>query len=315
MKRIIYIEKIPSTDSRLKRHINHDSKSKEFAFDTSNIPTILDVEHERYIPILDQGQVGSCTGNAGIGSLSTAPFQNLNNTVYTRDEGGALALYSDAEMIDGDGPYPPNDNGSSGLSIAKDLLAKGLISGFQHTFTLQDALKALNQYTLLIGSNWYEGMFYPDANGQVHVDVTQQIAGGHEYLVRKNNTEDGLVGADNSWGEEWGIQGSFTMSWADLETLLAQGGDVIVLFPPTITPPTPVTKPRTLRLKSPMMTGPDVTALQNKLNAITPRSAIVIEGVFDSATKALVESFQHSKGLRVDGIFGPITYAALYNPA
>lgn len=304
MTRTIYVEKIPSTDPRLKRHINHDSKSKEFAFDTSNIPTILDVEHARYIPILDQGQVGSCTGNAGIGSISSAPFINQDNPFYTRDENGALKLYSDAETIDGDGPYPPNDNGSSGLSIAKALYAKGLISGYQHTFNLQDALKALNQYTLLIGSNWHTGMDAPDPTGLVH--PTGPVRGGHQYFAFKDDVEDGLITCANSWSEEYGFQGCFKLTWADFNTLLGEGGDVIVLFPPTITPPAPVTKQRTLRLKNPMMTGPDVSALQAQLN-------IPADGIFGPNTKAAVEVFQHAHALRADGICGPVTFAALKN--
>src|SRR5258708_818649 len=109
----IYKEKIPSTDPRLNRHINHDERSKQFAFDTSNIE-IKDVEHTRLIPVLNQGQVGSCTGNAGIGAIATAPFKLSSKPFYSYNEAGALKLYSAAETIDGDGPYPPNDNGSSG---------------------------------------------------------------------------------------------------------------------------------------------------------------------------------------------------------
>lgn len=303
MTRIIYIEKIPSTDPKLGRHINHDSKSKEYAFDTANIEIVY-VEHERYIPILDQGAVGSCTGNAGIGALSTAPFANLDNNVYSRDEKGAVKLYSDAEMVDGDGPYPPNDNGSSGLSIAKVLLAKGLISGYQHTFTLQDALKALTVYPILIGSNWHTGMDHPDASGLVH--PTGGVRGGHEYFAFKNNVENGIITCANSWTPEWGFQGCFELTWADFNTLLQEGGDVIVLFPLTVTPPAPVTHKRTLRLKSPMMSGDDVKALQTQLN-------VPVDGIFGPATKAAVEVFQHAHGLRADGICGPVTFKALDN--
>lgn len=240
MNRIIHKEIIPVVDPRLKRQINHDSKSKEFAFDTTGIE-IADVIHDRLIPILNQLQVGSCTGNAAIGAINTNPHVQAEYPIFQPDEDGALALYSAAEEVDGDGPYPPNDHGSSGLSIAKVLLKLGLISGYQHTFTLDGALKALSKYPLLVGSNWYEGMFNPDADGQVHVDTTQAIAGGHEWLVRKNTVETGLIGNDNSWGAEWGLAGSFTMSWIDFEKLLLAGGDVIVLFPVGTVPPPPTT--------------------------------------------------------------------------
>src|SRR2546423_656913 len=60
--------------------------------------------------------------------------------VYPREEPGAVKLYSDEEVLDGDGPYPPNDNGSTGLTCAKVLKRAGMISGYQHTFSLDAAL-------------------------------------------------------------------------------------------------------------------------------------------------------------------------------
>src|ERR1035437_10187506 len=128
---MIYKQKIPSTDLRLGRHIEHDSRSLSFAFDTSGL-SIIDVEHKRLCPIFNQGQVGSCTGNAGIGAINTEPFIQ-NTSYYTADENGALKLFSEAEIIDGGVGYPPEDVGSSGLSIAKALTNSKMISGYQHT--------------------------------------------------------------------------------------------------------------------------------------------------------------------------------------
>lgn len=236
-ERIIYKEKIHSSDKRLSRHIHHDSKSKEFTFNTSGLQ-IIDIEHKRLIPVLDQGQVGSCTGNAGIGAINTTPFAPPVNPVFSANENGALKLYSAAESMDGDGPYPPNDNGSSGLSIAKVLTKAGVISGYQHTFTLNDALKALSVYPVIVGINWYNDMFNPDADGRVH--ITGSLAGGHEVEAYKVDVENGRIWFYNSWGTSWGVNGTFYITWADFHTLLGEQGDVTVLIPPTVTPPTPV---------------------------------------------------------------------------
>lgn len=235
MEPYIYKESIPSNDVRLKRHIYHDSRSRDFAFDTTGLE-IVDVEHKRLCPIFNQGQVGSCTGNAGIGCINTEPFVP-DHSIYTADEYGAIRLYREAEIIDGGAGYPPEDNGSSGLSIAKALLNSKMISGFQHTFTLNDALKALTQYPIMVGINWYSNMFNPDADGRVHPSGT--IDGGHEIEGYKIDTKNGRIWFHNSWDTNWGIDGDFYLTWADFNTLLSQQGDVTVLIPPIITPPIP----------------------------------------------------------------------------
>jgi hypothetical protein len=67
-------------------------------------------------------------------------------------------LYSDATKIDPwTGEWLPDDTGSDGLSIAKVLLTRGLISGYQHATTLEAALTALAQRPVMIGSSWLRG--------------------------------------------------------------------------------------------------------------------------------------------------------------
>lgn len=217
---------------KLGRKVNHDTRSLNYPFDTTNL-SIVDVEHKRLIPVLDQGDVGSCTGNAGIGVINTAPFVQAKIPYYSPDEAGALKLYGEAEKIDGGAGYPPEDQGSSGLSIAKALKNAGVISGYQHVFTLQDTLKALSMYSVLTGMNWYEDMFKPDSDGRVH--PTGALAGGHEIQAYKIDVENGRIWFYNSW-KNWGINGTFYLTWADFNTLLGQQGDVTVLLPLTPQP-------------------------------------------------------------------------------
>lgn len=223
----------------LGRIVNHDERSKMFAFNTSDIQ-LVNTTHERLVPIFDQGQVGSCTGNAGIGAINTVPFP-LNEKVYTPDEAGAVALYSDAEKIDGGEGYPPEDQGSSGLSIAKVLLNAGLISGYQHTFTLNDALKALTQYPFITGVPWYSAMFSPDLDGRVHPNGI--LEGGHEIEAYRLDVDNGRIWFHNSWGTSWGVNGDFYLTWEDFAFLLNHQGDVTVLLPITAPAPTPTPPP------------------------------------------------------------------------
>lgn len=244
--RTIFRERLHRTDNRLGRHVLHDSESRRFPFPTTGI-ALQSTTHERHIPIFDQGNVGSCTADAGIGCLGTGTFyatvkEIITTAGYDFSQSAVLRFYSDEENLDGDGPYPPQDNGSTGLTCAQVLKQHGLISGYQHTFTLDDALKALTQTPFITGVNWYEGMFTPTADGQVQ--PTGSIAGGHEFVAFKLDVENERIWFANSWGEGWGVNGTFWMTWSDFGRLLGEQGDVTVFVPlsqpaPTPTPPAP----------------------------------------------------------------------------
>jgi hypothetical protein len=230
---------IPSTDPRLKRHIYHDERSKLHRFSTARIAELKNVVHERHGPIIDQGNVGCSTGCAGIGALECDPlFKTLPTTetsIYPLNLDGALLLYSDAQEIDKDGKYPPNDNGSCGLSIAKALCAKGVVHSYQHIYTADEAYCAIQEYPIIIGMYWYNDMYHPALDGQIQ--PTGGIAGGHEVLVREIDVDQKRVWIDNSWGNEYGINGRAWLTFDDFEIVMKNNGDGIVLMPNNTIPP------------------------------------------------------------------------------
>jgi peptidoglycan hydrolase-like protein with peptidoglycan-binding domain len=59
-------------------------------------------------------------------------------------------------------------------------------------------------------------------------------------------------------------------------------------------------------------TGEPVRRLQRALRR-TPNLSIAVDGVFGSKTESAVKDFQEGAGLVVDGIVGPLTWAALPN--
>lgn len=239
----------PASETHLRplgRNVYHDSRNRAYPWRTP-MRTYAGLTSQlwpRHIPILDQGNAGSCTGNEQVGALGTGTvFLALPAGHPILDEALAVKIYSGAETIDGDGPYPPNDNGSSGPSAAQVAKNLGLISGYLHCFSLADVLDALETGPVGIGSNWYDSMDRPDRSGLVTVSPDAQVRGGHEYLCRGKDVSKKLVYLDNSWGESWGAAGSFTYSFDTLERLLAEQGDATVSLPLTVPVPPPVPPP------------------------------------------------------------------------
>src|SRR5215470_59359 len=61
------------------------------------------------------------------------------------------------------------------------------------------------------------------------------------------------------------------------------------------------------------MTGPDVRAVQQALNASNPKNKIAEDGIFGSReTDPAVREYQRKNGLNPDGIVGPLTRASLF---
>lgn len=240
------------TDSRLGRHVQHDSRSLRYLVQAKDVLTLTSVRHTRYIPVLNQGNVGSCTGNAGTGALGTGEFwpegkEVLSTSDAAKDEEYAVGLYSDATKLDVyRGEYPPSDTGSDGLSIAKALQARGLINGYQHATDLASALTAIEAGPVIAGVEWLDGMFNPEADGQIKLEGA--VAGGHEIVFDEIDVENKRVWFTNSWGEDWGVDGRAYFAWSDFETLLSRNGDVTAFVPvsvpaPTPTPPSPAPAP------------------------------------------------------------------------
>jgi hypothetical protein len=209
----------------LGRLVEHDPRSKLHPARRAARPRTVLWDH--HAPVLDQGELGSCTGNALAQLLNTTKFTASRPKRKYLDERSAVDLYSVATGLDDiDGTYPPVDTGSSGLGVAKAGVRLGYLSAYQHAFGFVHFAEAIQLQPLIVGSNWYDAMFEPDVRG--FVKPVGEIAGGHEYLALGINYAGQYVTCLNSWSAQWGLRGRFRLTFADFNTLLNQDGDVTV---------------------------------------------------------------------------------------
>lgn len=213
------------TPHALGRRVEHDPRSRAFAFTPPAPRPIVDVAWRRLVGPYDQGQLGSCTANALCGALSTKPYRHRFES-----QRNVVKVYSQATVVDGfDGTYPPDDTGSSGLAVAKVALIKGWITRYEHAFDFDAALQALMVGPGITGTVWRSQMFYPEPDGRVRTGGNE--VGGHEYEVYGVDTVNQRVLCWNSWGARWGLGGRFYLTWDDYRELLAADGDFTVLVP------------------------------------------------------------------------------------
>ncbi len=212
---------------RLGRHVEHDARSMAFAAPLHAAP-IRSVEWERHGGPFDQGDLGSCTANAMLGSLMTGPYYRQGRDFVEAD---CVELYKDATRLDTvPGHYPPDDTGSSGIAAMKAAKRAGYVSGYHHVFSFHGVLQALQKGPGITGTNWYEGMFTAHGPDAI-VEPVGELAGGHEYLCYGADVERGLLLFWNSWGSGWGNGGRFAMTFGDYRKLLGERGDYTVAVP------------------------------------------------------------------------------------
>lgn len=205
----------------LGRRVEHDPRSRGFPFLARQAGPLRTVYHTRHVPIFDQGSVGSCTGNAAGGCMATGPWH------HRCTERTAIRLYSRATALDAfDGTYPPDDTGSSGLAVFKAVQEKRWIKSYQHAFSFDDVLIALQTTPVIAGVDWYEGFDHPDSAGLVH--ISGQVRGGHEVCLVGADVDKRQIRATNSWGPSFGDRGFFSWTFDGFATILAASGDVTI---------------------------------------------------------------------------------------
>jgi hypothetical protein len=165
-------------------------------------------------PPLNQGQRGSCTGNASDGALCSLG----DSTDYNENE--ADTIYENGTCIDNGCTVPctctsctvgycpttdANDNGSDGSGVSQYLLDIGKIKSYTTADTTSQLLACLSNpdSAAVIGVDWYNSQFNTNSDGRIIVNTSSGLAGGHELFVTGYDAQRGGVWVHNSWGL-WG---------------------------------------------------------------------------------------------------------------
>lgn len=223
---------------------HHDERSRSFAV----APAAPNPAPWRHMmgPVLDQGQISGCTGWSGADWLNSASAVLARKRYNKARIGNASAkyvgnadglyLYEQATQNDDlSWTYPPTDNGSTGLGVAKALQKMGVIPEYKWTFDFNTTLAYAQQQPVLLGTVWTDAMMEPDAHGILNIGTDAQVKAaddngeGHEYCLIGGNLKTGLARIRNHWTAQWGLGGDALIPLSQLETLIIKyRGDVCV---------------------------------------------------------------------------------------
>lgn len=262
MENGVYRRSLPREHARYGRHVRHDRRSERYAVGVLPKHAIRAVKWTRRIPILDQGNLGKCTAEAFTGVAGTDNASGTGQTSitlpvtaatrgkftagmsYMLNDTFSTAFYS-VETADDTypGQYPPTDTGSDALGAMAAGKALGLVTQYQHAMSYAAAVSAIQSGPLMWGTTFYYSMENLTADGYFMADPKSGVAGGHEMLLNSYDPDTDEWGGDNSWGESWGLDGSFRIKGVVLKKLLADDGDITLpvwSFAPVVpVPPAP----------------------------------------------------------------------------
>jgi hypothetical protein len=183
-------------------------------------------------PTLDQKQTSRCTQYGTCGALGAAPYMHAHDPLALgqvpldgyADQYAWSQAHDEFEGDESSGVY-----GSSGRAAMDYLRKRGVISAYywaRNVIEADEYISRAGGSPLVAGSDWIASMDKPNATGVIS-DLSGDVVGGHEYVVLWHAKKQKLWKCQNSWGENWGVNGVFYLPDELFEYLIWQAnGDL-----------------------------------------------------------------------------------------
>lgn len=221
---------------------NHES----FTLTSQVLPPVVDLR--KYCsPVFDQGQIGSCTGNALVGALEYLENKDKDFEVHNQFVSlSRLFVYYNERMMEGDINQDGGAQISTGIKVLSSIGAasemvwpyqvwkfktKPVKKAYDDALTrkitafarvsrnngMDDIKKVLaSGYPIVFGFTVYDSFMSPQVakTGVLSMPKAKEgCEGGHAVLMVGYNDQNQTVLVRNSWGPDWGQNGYFTMPY------------------------------------------------------------------------------------------------------
>ncbi len=233
------------------------------------LPVSVDLTLAHNVPIVNQGQLGSCTGNAIANALSylqeiegeslvypSRLFIYYNERVIEGDTGtdaganimdGITSVVSTGYCAETDWPYDVTAFATKPPAQAYTDAAKDLVQKYQKVMIDANAIQSAlaSGFPVIVGFDVYDS-FMSSTSGDIPMpDLnTETIQGGHAVIVVGYDQGTQRFKFANSWGTSWGNRGYGTLPFAYLgsstyggDYWIVQGDQSVGPVPPPPTPP------------------------------------------------------------------------------
>lgn len=175
--------------------------------------------------ILDQGNTPQCVEFSGRGMMSASPIRQDHTKIPRK------SIYDWCQAND---EWAGSDyDGTSVRALMKWLKANGYISSYEWAKTVEQMhAHIMLRGPAIVGTTWTENMSYVDEFNVAR--FTGADWGGHAYIIKGSNKTKkdpvtgklGMFKNRNSWGLEYADKGEAWITWADMQKLIEDHGEI-----------------------------------------------------------------------------------------